>query len=145
MPICVPFVTAILGAILSAVLGAVVAHALAGWRERDTLKRNAATKFRSAFVEAVTQINNNDAHFLMNQAQVQHDAAICEFRQFIDSNQLKKFDKAVESFRQCRSTLVPASLAVWESIGSGNPIDDSDTFALKNALNELLAFADSAQ
>lgn len=137
MSVWVPFVTAI--------LGAVVAYALAGWRERDTSKRNAVTKFRSAFAEAITQINNKDAHFLMNQAQVQHDVAIYEFRQFVDSNQLKKFDEAVEKFRQCRSTLVPASLAVWKSIGSGNPIDDSDTLALMKALNELLAFADSAQ
>ena len=136
MPIWVPFVTAI--------LGAVVAYALAGWRERDTSKRNAVTKFRSAFAEAVTQINNKGAHFLMNQAQVQHDVAIYEFRQFVDSNQLKKFDEAVEKFRQCRSTLVPALLA-RKPIGSSNPIDDSDTLALMKALNKLLAFADSAQ
>jgi len=117
---------------------------LSGRRERAKSKREAATKFRLAFAEAITQIDSIDAHNLMTQPQtlVQHDVAISEFRRVVSKKQLPSFDVAVAKFRRCRSDLVPGSLAVWAALGSGKPVDDSDTDRMKVALNELVLFAD---
>jgi hypothetical protein len=134
MPMWVPFATALLGIVVGAILTA--------WRESRAAKRNAVATFWSAFAEAVTQIDNKDAHFLMNQAQAQHDVAIYEFRRFVDPGKLKDFDLAVEKFRLRRSELIPATLAVWQALGSGKPIDNSNTVTQKKALTELLEFAD---
>ena len=137
MPVWVPFATAAIGAAVTFCI-----FVLTGRRERARSKREAVAKFRSAFAEAITQINEKDPHFLMNSAQVQHDVAIFEFRRTVDPKHMQNFDAAVEKFRKCRTELTPATLAVWKSLGSGQPVDDSETVRLKEALNELLAFAD---
>ncbi len=106
------------------------------------LKRDPSARFQSAFAEEITQIDNQDAHSLMSKAKVKHDVAIREFRQWVDLNQLQRFDAAVKDFDQCRSEVTPALSAFYASQASGNPIDNSATVRLKQALNELLAFAD---
>lgn len=136
MPIWVPFATAILGALLGALL---TAH-----RESKALKRDAIAKFRSAFAEAITQIDHKDAHLLMSQAKVAHDVAIYDFRRFVRSARLASFDEAVSHFHQCRSAQTPAAIVAFKALGSGQPIDKSDIAELKKALNELLVFADEA-
>ena len=139
MPVWVPLTPAAIAAVV-----AVCIFVLTGRRERAKSKREAIAKFRAAFAEATTQIDNKDVHSIMRRAAVQHDVAIYEFRRVIEQKHLQHFDAAVEKFRRCRDELIPVSLAVWASLGSGEPIDNSDTLRLKVALNKLLAFADSA-
>ena len=136
MPLWIPFATAAFGAAVT-----ISVFILTGRRERAKSKREAIAKFRSAFAEAITQIDNKDPHFLMSQAQVQHDVAIFEFRAFVDPRRVNYFDEAVEKFHRCRGEMRPALFTVLESSVSGKPIDNSDTLKLKEALNELLAFA----
>lgn len=117
---------------------------LAGRRERDKSKREAIAKFRSAFAKEYTQIDNREAYSLMSKAKVKHDIAIHEFRPLVDSKQLQSFDAAVKKFDQCRSEVTPAPLTFLVSQASGKPVDDSCRVRLKEALIELLAFADKA-
>ena len=100
MPLWVPFATAAIAAAIT-----ICIFILTGHRERTKSKCEAIAKFRAAFAEAITQINNKDAHFLMRQAQVQHDIAIYEFRPFVNSKQIKNFDEAVQKFQRYRNKL----------------------------------------
>lgn len=112
-------------------------------RERAKSKREASAKFRSAFfAETIAQLDNKDAHALMNHARAQHAAAIIEFRPFVDPKQIKNFDAAEQKFHRCRSYLQPLALKHLASTSSGESVDNSDIVKLKEALNELLAFAD---
>ena len=136
MPIWVPILTAVIGAGV-----AILVFWLNGRRESTKAKREAAKAFRSAFAEAMTQIEEVDAHGLMSKFKVQHDVAIHEFRRHVQSAQQAAFDTAAKNFQACRSTVQPAALEAMRSIVTGEAIDESDTFRMKEALNELLAFA----
>ncbi len=111
-------------------------------REHTKSRREAIAKFRSAFAEAIAQIANKDAHVHMSQAQAQHDAAIIEFRRFVDPKQIEHFNAAEQKFHQCRSEVKPKVLKIRTAIDSGKPVDNSDIVKLKEAINELLTFAD---
>ena len=129
------------GPVLAAAV-AVTLFVLSGRRDRAKSKREAASRFRAAFSEAITQIDNKDSHLLMHEALTQHDVAIHEFRRVVRPDQLVNFDAAADKFRLIRGQLTPAILAYWNTISANKPIDTSDTIALKAALNELLTFAD---
>lgn len=137
MPLWVPVV---ISAIAAAVT--ICVFILNGRRERAKPRREASAKFRSAFAVAITLLDKTDAPTLMNQAKVQHDAAIIEFRPFVDPKQIKHFDAAEQKFRRSRSELQPSALKPLESKRLGKPVDNSDIVKLKEALKELLAFAD---
>lgn len=113
--------------------------------ELQKAKREAATKFRSAFAEAVTQITDGsiDPHSLIAQQKVQHDAAIFEFRHFVDPDRLSDFDAAGQKYRECRSALEPALLQFMRSQNTGQPVGQSASSKIIVAINELLAFADN--
>ena len=114
---------------------------LASRRERANAKREAAARFSSAMAEALTQLDNIDAHAQINGARVQHDEAIAGFRPLVDLKKIQRFDAAVRKFHQGRSELKPGPEKVLASLSSGRPVDQSDVLTLKNALHELLAFA----
>lgn len=108
-------------------------------------KREAAAKFRSAFAEAITQITGGsiDPHYLITHHKVQHDTAIFELRPFIDPDRLSDFDAATQKYRECRSALKPALLQFLQSENTRQPVDQSASFNLTVAINELLAFTDT--
>lgn len=108
-------------------------------------KREAATKFRSAFAVAITQITDGsiDPHYLITQHKVQHDTAIFEFRPFVDPDRLSDFDATAQKYSECRSALEPAMLQYYRSENTGQPVDQSARFNLIVAINGLLAFADN--
>jgi hypothetical protein len=120
----------------------VFAYIATAGRERAKSRREAAARFRSAFAEAVTELDNVDAHSLITEARALHDAAIKEFRPSISPQQLDQFDAAVQKFYRYRSEVQPAPAKVLASLSSGKPVDHSDALMLKQALTELLAFAD---
>lgn len=112
-------------------------------RARAKAKREASTKFRSAFfAEAIAHLDNKDPYLLINQAQAKHDAAVIEFRPFVDPKHIKHFDAAEQKFRRLRSELQPRILKILAAIDSAKPTDNSDRVRLKETLNELLTFAD---
>ena len=112
-------------------------------RARAKAKREASTNFRSAFfAEAIANLDNKDAYLLIRQAQAKHDAAIIEFRLFVDPTQTKHFDAAAQKFHQSRSEVQPRILKILAAIDADKPVDNWDRVNLKEALNELLAFAD---
>ena len=112
-------------------------------RARAKAKREAGAKFRLAFLaEAMAHLDNKDVYRLIHQAQAKHDAAIAEFRPFVDPKRIKHFDAAEHELRRCRNELQPRILMILAAIDSGKPVDNSDRVRLKEALNELLAFAD---
>jgi hypothetical protein len=112
-------------------------------RARAKARREAHAKFHSAFFgEAIAPLDNKDAYLLMEQAQAKHDAAIIEFRPFVDPEHIGRFDAAAEKFRRARSELQPRLLKILAAIDSVKPVDNLDRARVKEALNELLAFAD---
>lgn len=112
-------------------------------RARAKAKREASTQFRSAFLaESTAHLENKDVYRLITEAQAKHDAAIMEFRPFVEPKQIKHFDTAEQNFRRYRSELQPRILKTLAAIDSNKLIDNSDIVRLKEALNELLAFAD---
>ncbi len=112
-------------------------------RARAKAKREASAKFRSAlFGEAIAHLDNKDAYLLMEQAQAKHDTAIIEFRPFVDPKYIGHFDAAAEKFRRSRSELQPRLLKILAAIDSVKPVDNLDRVRMKEALNELLAFAE---
>lgn len=112
-------------------------------RARAKAKKEASAKFRSAlFGEAIAHLDNKDAYLLMEQAQEKHDTAIIEFRPFVDPKHIGHFDAAAEKFRRSRSELQPRLLKILAAIDSVKPVDNLDRARMKEALNELLAFAD---
>ena len=112
-------------------------------RARARARREASAKFHSAlFGEAIAHLDNKDAYLLMDQAQEKHDAAIFEFRPFVDPKHIGHFDAAAEKFRRSRSELQPRLLKILAAIDSVKPVDNLDRARVKEALNELLAFAD---
>jgi hypothetical protein len=112
-------------------------------RARAKARREVRAKFHSAFFgEAIAHLDNKDAYLLMEQAQARHDAAIVEFRPFVDPEHIGRFDAAVERFRRARSELQPRLLKILAAIDSDKPVDNLDRARIKEALNELLAFAD---
>jgi hypothetical protein len=112
-------------------------------RARAKARREAHAKFHSAFFgEAIAHFDNKDAYLLMEQAQAKHDAAIIEFRPFVDPEHIGRFDAAAEKFRRARSELQPRLLKILAAIDSVKPVDNLDRARVKEALNELLAFAD---
>jgi hypothetical protein len=113
-------------------------------REAVESRREACAKFRSAFAEATTELDNVDAYSLITEARAAHDAAILEFRPSVAFEQLEQFDAAVQKFYRYRSEVQPAPAKVLASLSSGKPVDHSDALMLKQALTELLAFADDA-
>jgi hypothetical protein len=137
MPFWIPVAMAGIAAGITA-----FAYIASARRERVKSRREAATRFRSAFAEAVTELDNVDAHSLITEAQATHDAAILQFRRSISQQKLEQFDAAVQKFYRYRSEVLPAPAKVRAALSSGKPVDDSDTLRLKQALNELLAFAD---
>lgn len=140
MPIWVPVATA---AIAAAVV--VWLDILIGRRKRAKSKREAVAKFRSVLAEAIAHLDNIDTHAFITEASEQHDAAIVGVRRFVDAKQIESFDAAVQKFSRCRTEVQPAPAKVLTSLESGKPVDNSDTIKLKEALNELLKFADSTQ
>lgn len=142
MPLWVPPVA--IGAIAAAVIICLFFLNVfrTGHRERAKPNREAGVKFRSAFAVAIALLDRTDAPTLMSQAKGQHDAAIIEFRPFVDPKQVKHFDAAEQKFRRCRSELQPSALKPLESKRLGKPVDNSDIVKLKEAINELLTFAD---
>ena len=113
-------------------------------RTRARAKREARAKFHSAFFgEAIAHLDNKDSYLLMGQAQSKHDTAIIEFRPFVDPKHIEHFDAAAENFRRCRSELQPKLLKILAAIDSDKPVDNLDRARIKEALNELLAFADN--
>ena len=112
-------------------------------RARAEARREARTKFHSAlFGEAIAHFDNKDAYLLMGHAQAKHDTAINEFRPFVDPKHIRRFDDAAEKFRRSRSDLQPKLLKILAAIDSDKPVDNLDRARLKEALNELLTFAD---
>lgn len=112
-------------------------------RARAKARRQARAKFHSAFFgEAIAHMDNKDAYLLMDQAQSKHDTAIIEFRPFVDPKHIGHFDAAVDRFRRARSELQPRLLKILAAIDSDKPVDNLDRARIKEALNELLAFAD---
>jgi hypothetical protein len=112
-------------------------------RTRAKAKREASVKFRSAFfAESIAHFDNKDAYLLINQLQAKHDAAIIEFRPFVDPEHIGRFDATAEKFRRYRSELQPRLLKILAAIDSGQPADNSDRVRLKETLNELLTFAE---
>ena len=112
-------------------------------RVRAKPKAEAIAKFRAAFLsETITQLDNKDVHVLMNHARARHDAAITAFRPFIHPSLIKQFDAGELKFHRCRNQLQPKAAKIIAAIGANKPVDNSDTVAMKNALTELLAFAD---
>jgi hypothetical protein len=73
---------------------------------------------------------------------VKHDAAIIEFRPFVDPMHIGHFDAAAGNFRRSRSELQPRLLKILAAIDSVKPVDNLDKARIKEALNALLAFAD---
>ena len=78
----------------------------------------------------------------MDQVQAKHDTAIIEFRPFVDPDRIGHFDAAAEKFRRLRGELQPKLLKILAAIDSDKPVDNSDKARMKEALNELLTFAD---
>ena len=112
-------------------------------RVRARAKREASPKFLSAFfAETIAHLDNKDVYLLMGQAQVKHDAAIIEFRAFVDPKHIGHFDAAAERFRRSRSELQPKLLKILAAIDSDKPVDNLDRARVKETLNDLLAFAD---
>jgi hypothetical protein len=112
-------------------------------RARTKAKREASKTFRSAFfAETIANLDNKDAYLLISHAQAKHDAAIIEFRPFVGPKRIEHFDAAEQKFHRCRSELQPRVLKVHKAIDLQKPVDNSDTVRLREALNELLAFAD---
>ncbi len=112
-------------------------------RARARARRQARAKFHTAFFgEAIAHLDNKDAYLLLWQAQEKHDAAIIEFRPFVDPKDIGRFDAAVEGFRRSRSELQPKLLRILAAIDSDKPVDNLDRARVKAALNELLTFAD---
>jgi hypothetical protein len=138
MPFWIPVAMAGIAAGITA-----FAYIATAGRERVKSRREAAARFRSAFAEAVTELDNVDAHSLITEARAMHDAAILEFRRSISQQKIEQFDAAVQKFYRYRSEIQPAPAKVLASLSSGKPVDHSDALMLKQALNELLAFADT--
>jgi hypothetical protein len=112
-------------------------------RARAKARREASTKFHSAFfAEAIAHLDNKDAYLLMSQAQAKHDAAIIAFLPFVDPKRIKHFDAAEQKFRRCRSEVQPRILKILAAMDSDKSVDNFDGVKLKEALNELLAFAE---
>lgn len=109
--------------------------------ESDDASSKAAQAFRSVFAEALTQIGQTNAHALMHHSKVQHDVAILEFRRHVPVQHQAEFDAAAKKFRECRDAVSPAILEVMRSLSTGEPIDNSDTHKLSEAMHELLEFA----
>jgi len=118
---------------------------LTGRRKRAKARRETSAKFRSTFAQAIADLGNIDAHAFMTEAREQHDAAILDFRRFVESRQIESFDAAVQKFNLYRSEVQPAPAKVLASLESGRRVDNSDTVRVKEAINELLLFADGGQ
>ncbi len=113
-------------------------------RRRAEARRIAAARFRSVFVDAIAQVDKLDAHAFMAEAWARHDAELSDFRRSIESKRLDSFDVAVQKFNRCRTELMPAPAKVLAALQFGRPIDDSDKHRLKDAMSELLLYADGA-
>jgi len=112
-------------------------------RKRNSSRRQATSIFRSALADAIAHANGVDAHALLNEGRVHHDAALDGFRPFVRVERLNQFDTAVQKFHRGRSELIPAPVKVLASWSSGRPVDQSDALTLREALDELQAFAGS--
>jgi len=128
-----------------AAVGVASADILTGRRQRAKSRREAAAKFRATFTAAIADLDYLDAHAFITEAAELHDAAISEFRRFVQLKQRNGFDVAVRIFSQCRNEVQPPPIKVRASLDSGKPIDNSDVVKLKEALNELLTFAENTQ
>jgi len=137
MPFWIPVATA------STAAGIFIAvDILASRRKRAAAARETAGQFRSAIAEALTQLEYVDAHARITEARERHDAAISGFRPLVNVEKLKHFDAAVKKLHRGRSELQPAPLKVLASLSSGKAVDYSDALTLREALNELQAFAE---
>jgi cytochrome c-type biogenesis protein CcmH/NrfG len=138
MPFWVPIAIAAI-----VVVAAVCLDVLRHHRRHAKARAEAREKFRAAFfTESIAHLDKISADVLMNHAQPRHDAAIAEFRQSLHPGQLEDFGAAVRKFHLCRSQLQPKLTKIRAAIASNMPVDNSDTTRLKEALAELLAFAE---
>ena len=134
-------------AIFGAVFGAAVVAV--GWwmtarRERRKSKRDAAARLCAAFAEAATQLEaagGEDPHSLMIRSAMAHDAAVFEYRSFLDPSERTRFDAAFRRFRDYRDAIEPRLLGFMRSQVSGQPVDHSTTTALRESIRALLDFA----
>ena len=135
-----PTWVAIAGVVVSAIV-AIGLFVLAGRRERDKERREAAATFRSAFLEALSEIaRGNDPHAVLTRVATQHDAAISTYGYFVSPTDREAFDAAAVAFRQSREALQPAMLQWAQSQASGVPVQ-STTTNITATINGLLAFA----
>jgi hypothetical protein len=118
---------------------------LSGRRKRAKSRREAGARLHSLLVQAIAHLDKIDAHSFISEAKDQHDAAIAEFRRFVDARQIANYEAAVQTFDRCRGALQPAAVKVLASLKSRKPVDHSDAIGLKKALNALMQFAAGGQ
>jgi hypothetical protein len=116
-------------------------------QDRKKLFWDACAQFRSAFSNALAQLNNGkDIQYVISKSQVGHDAAIDEFRRHLPHDKLKGFDEACDMYRKQRKA-DPAILQFFRAQATGEiedtiQKDKSHRASLIQAINKLLAFAD---
>jgi hypothetical protein len=117
---------------------AIVLFVLAGRRDRGKVKSEARAKFRAAFSAAAAELSaaRTDTFHLFSLESTRHDAAILEFRPYIDPHDLSAFDAAVAEFQRCRAAVRPAMV---RRAGDATP-----ELSLNAAIQAILAFARKA-
>lgn len=114
-------------------------------RKRARSRREAGARLHALLVEAIAHLDKVDAHSFISGAKDRHDAALAEFRRFVDARQIANYEAAVQTFDRCRSAVQPGAIKVLASLKSHKPVEHSDVIDLKKALNALMQFADGGQ
>jgi hypothetical protein len=100
----------LVGIILTAIVIPLVAylwkaHAESKRRRLDALLR-ANEQFRSAFLPSMAELSSPepDIYSIISRSRGPHEVAILEFRAFLPSGRLRKFDKSVNKYRALRDS-----------------------------------------
>jgi hypothetical protein len=123
----------------------IVLFALAQRRKRVELFNENSTRFRAAFSDSITGLNDckRDVNSIVSNARIDHDRAIEEFRWHLPSKRVAEFDRAVSEYRLLRDSAEPAFFQLARAEVTGMPTKDQRPFCIEllRVINKLLGFA----